>query len=66
MPHYNRAPCRECTERHSTCHDTCEKYRSWKRLRDEAVKAQREGNGADAVIASGVYRTLREKRRRKQ
>lgn len=60
------APCRECIERHSNSHGTCSKYKNWKKDRDEAVKAQREGKGADAVIASGVYRTLREKRRRKQ
>lgn len=24
------APCKDCTERHEACHDSCDKYKEWK------------------------------------
>lgn len=24
------APCKDCTEKHLACHDSCEKYKAWK------------------------------------
>lgn len=24
------APCKDCTERHKACHDSCDKYKAWK------------------------------------
>lgn len=24
------APCKDCSERHEACHDSCDKYKEWK------------------------------------
>lgn len=66
MHHHDIAPCKGCTDRHSCCHDTCERYKTWKQSRDEALKEQREDKGADVVISNGVQRTLRKWRRSKK
>lgn len=33
------APCKGCTDRTLTCHDTCEKYKAWAEERRAAQKA---------------------------
>jgi hypothetical protein len=35
-------PCKDCPERHIACHDTCERYKEWKRQIDEQKKAKKE------------------------
>lgn len=34
--------CRDCTERHPACHDTCERYAEQKRQAEETKKVARE------------------------
>ena len=41
MPH-NKAPCRNCTERHPACHDTCEKYQEFQQYMKLKHKWERE------------------------
>jgi hypothetical protein len=35
-------PCKDCPERHTACHDTCERYKEWKQRIDEQKKAKKE------------------------
>ena len=34
------APCKDCQERYTACHDHCEKYKSWKA--NEAARKEKE------------------------
>ena len=36
------APCKDCPDRHTACHDHCEKYKAWKEEHDRINKARRE------------------------
>ena len=37
------SPCKTCTdERHTACHDTCEKYKRWSDKVEQANKNRRE------------------------
>ena len=31
----NKAPCRNCEERHATCHSECERYITWKAAHEQ-------------------------------
>lgn len=35
------APCKDCTERHSVCHDTCIRYIVWKARRSAKLEIAR-------------------------
>lgn len=41
------APCRDCTDRHATCHSDCERYKEWQKVNEEynaKDRAHREKN----------------------
>ena len=38
----NNAPCKGCADRHTACHDHCEKYAKWKVEVQKANAAERE------------------------
>lgn len=40
-----RAPCLNCSERHATCHATCERYAVWKAESDRQRDERNERNG---------------------
>ena len=52
------SPCKDCPERHSHCHSSCERYLSWKKNWDEAHEALRIENTANYWANS--RRVLRE------
>lgn len=35
-------PCKDCTERHATCHAECENYIAWQALNAERLEAERK------------------------
>lgn len=45
------SPCKDCTERHTACHDKCEKYKEWKKLVDDANKARKEYQFKAAIFS---------------
>lgn len=36
----NKSPCKDCAERHTACHDTCEKYNNFK-VENNKIKTAR-------------------------
>ena len=38
----NPPPCLNCSERHTLCHDTCNKYKQYKEINIEVSKARNE------------------------
>ena len=39
-----KGPCKECTERHTACHDTCEKFAQWREEHEKAKAWLRKEN----------------------
>ncbi len=39
------APCKDCTDRHTACHDSCEKYKEWKARHLAQQNHLRDHNG---------------------
>ena len=35
-------PCLACEDRHRACHDTCERFKAWKKKRMEAERREEE------------------------
>lgn len=60
------APCKGCTDRTLTCHDTCEKYRTWAAERKAAQRAlwpkEADGLVMKRVKARRIYE-LKHKRK---
>lgn len=56
-------PCWNCDKRTNTCHDTCERYKAWKRLdleMKEDIRRQRRGvREAREVVHRAVKKSLR-------
>ena len=58
-------PCKDCVERHESCHSSCDKYVDWRRMLDEqkrkiySVKtAEREvRNHKNAVISKACKKS---------
>jgi hypothetical protein len=47
VSHYSKeAPCRECKERHTACHDSCEKYLSWQEEKNSYREKERRDKNA--------------------
>ena len=36
------SPCKDCPDRYTTCHGSCDRYKGWKQRLDELNKARRE------------------------
>ena len=36
------SPCKDCTERHTACHDKCENYKAWKVMLEDLNKERRK------------------------
>ena len=43
------SPCKDCVDRHTACHDKCEKYKAWKSRLDEVNKRRKEYNSKPFV-----------------
>lgn len=41
-PIREKPPCKDCQDRHTACHDKCEKYKAWKSWLDEVNKRRKE------------------------
>ena len=40
------APCKDCTDRHTACHGSCEKYKEWRdSFRDAKRRSEKERYG---------------------
>ena len=37
-------PCKDCTDRHTACHGSCDRYKEWKLRLDEVNKRRKEYN----------------------
>ena len=58
-----KCPCHKCEERTVPCHDTCERYRSWRPNRDEALNALKRENDLRADIGESHYNRVKRARR---
>ena len=38
----DKPPCKDCTDRHTACHGSCDRYKEWKLRLDELNKSRRE------------------------
>ena len=59
-----KAPCMNCTSRHTICHDTCLKYREWKEYCDaqkEHLKKETHPIEADLIRYNSALRAKRRK-----
>lgn len=36
------APCRNCADRHTACHDHCERFKKYKEIREKENEARRK------------------------
>ena len=36
------SPCKDCVDRHTACHDKCEKYKAWRERLDEVNQRRKE------------------------
>ena len=41
-PIRDNPPCKDCTDRNTACHGSCDRYKEWKLRLDELNKARRE------------------------
>lgn len=50
-------PCkRGCPDRSPTCHTTCEKYKEYRKRRDEALAKQHKDSDALRTVCEGMWR----------
>ena len=58
-------PCKDCSDRHSLCHSTCEKYITWKKEHDELqAKIRAEKDLYHSLWESSRYSQSKRRRRR--
>ena len=50
------SPCYHCTERHESCHASCERYQAWCAERDAAKQAQRDYERTENYIVHAKRR----------
>ena len=43
-PIRDKAPCKDCMDRHTACNGSCERYKEWKLRLDEVNKRRKEYN----------------------
>ena len=36
------SPCKDCSDRHTACHDHCEKFKEYKAIREKENEARRQ------------------------
>jgi hypothetical protein len=57
----NKAPCKDCHERHERCHSTCQKYIQWKskekEIYDKRSKEMKEQSDVINFYIKSVQRT---------
>ena len=53
--HYMKPVCKDCTERHAACHDTCKKYLAAKQELFEAKLKETKDSDIDRYIEKGQY-----------
>lgn len=64
-------PCRSCTERHESCHGTCDRYLTWKakhqEVKDHMFKERDKTIGADCFLVDkrDRFRAFRYDKRRR-
>ena len=54
-PIRDKPPCKDCTDRHTACHDSCDRYKEWKLLLDELNKARREYSNKPRPKVNGCW-----------
>ena len=48
-------PCKECVDRHTACHDSCERYKEWKQRLDELNKARKAYANKPHIKVNGCW-----------
>ena len=51
-----KCPCHQCKDRGGTCHDSCERYISWRNDRREATDALKEERDMEARVGEILFR----------
>jgi hypothetical protein len=44
-------PCKDCPDRHTACHDHCEKFAEYKAIREKENAARRKYNFESAIFS---------------
>ena len=58
-------PCRNCTERHATCHIDCEKYRAFRAEKDKQYEERKIQYIISDTIKAAKYKRIYAWRRRR-
>ena len=45
------SPCKDCTNRHTACHDKCERFKKYKAIREAENEARRKYNFESAIFS---------------
>ena len=45
------APCKDCADRHTACHDHCKKFKEYKAIREKENEARRKYNFESAIFS---------------
>lgn len=45
------APCKDCNEKYTACHDHCDKFKEYKTLREKENEARRKYNFESAIFS---------------
>ena len=52
----NKSPCLNCEDRSILCHDSCNKYKSYRDKADRVKKARRKELDADGYVVNNIYK----------
>jgi hypothetical protein len=44
-------PCKDCADRHTACHDRCDKFKEYKEMREKENEARRKYNFESAIFS---------------
>lgn len=54
-----KAPCKDCPDRHESCHGQCEKYQAYRKERDEMLEERRAYHAAYDARNERVEKAIR-------
>lgn len=61
-----QAPCKDCPERHMTCHERCEKYLAYRQERDACNQRRALERRDENISIESALRRKKSRRRRPQ
>lgn len=55
----NISPCKDCVDRHESCHVNCKKYIDWKSEHDKSIAYNKKVKNLDDVLVMKSYQYQR-------